>query len=231
MMTIVSTKERPVDRGRRRGRRAIERLGDEVRSARVDRGLSLESVATALGLSPSAVSRIERALVPQVSVVRLSELLAIVGLELSVKAYPGGQPIRDAAHAALLEAFHACLHPGIAWRIEVPLPSAGDPRAWDALVRKSGWRYGVEAETEPRDGQALARRLELKRRDGAVSGVLLVLPDTRRARAFMREAGDYLRPLFPVTGRRALELLAAGADPLGSAIIVIPTTTDTRDPT
>jgi hypothetical protein len=55
-----------------------------------------------------------------------------------------------------------------------------------------------------------------------VDGVMLVLPAGRRTTVFLRETGDLLQPSFPVPGRRALELLGAGVDPGGSAIVVIP---------
>lgn len=61
----------------------------------------------------------------------------------------------------------------------------------------------------------------MKVRDGAVDGLILVLPPTRHGRAFLAAAGDLLTPLFPVSGGRALELLAAGVDPGGSAIVVV----------
>jgi hypothetical protein len=62
----------------------------------------------------------------------------------------------------------------------------------------------------------------LKLRDGGVDGVLLLLPDSRRTREFLRAGGDGLRTLLPLDGRRALELLGAGVDPGGNAIIVLP---------
>ncbi len=99
------------------------------------------------------------------------------------------------------------------------MPNRGDQRAWDALVSGDGWRYGVEAELNPIDGQALIRRLALKRRDGGVDGVLLLLPDTRQARLFRREFGELLRSDFAVAGSVALRRLAAGLDPGGGAAI------------
>jgi hypothetical protein len=87
----------------------------------------------------------------------------------------------------------------------------------------SGWRFGVEAETAPRDGQALSRRLELKRRDGEVDGVILVLPNTRRARTFLREFVTTVADNIPVASARALELLGAGLSP-GASAIVLPLT-------
>ena len=176
----------------------------------------------AAGLSASTVSRIERGVAGQVSVVTLARLLAIVGLDLSARAFAGGQPIRDAAHARLLGALRVRLHRSLRFVREVPLPNPGDRRAWDAVVSGVGWSIGVEAETAPRDEQALERRLMLKVRDGGVDGALLLLPRTRRTAEFLAVAGDGLRSLFPVDGTRALGLLGAGVDPGGNAIVVIP---------
>ncbi len=180
----------------------------------------MAAIGRAAGVSGSKVSRIERGRSPRVSVLDLARLLAVVGLELTARAYPGGQPVRDAAQMALLARFRARLHRRLRWATEVPLPRPGDPRAWDALVGGGSWRYGVEAETAPRDGQAIARRLGLKVRDGEVTGVILVLPRSRRSREFLAAAGEYLQPAFPIDGVRAIELLAAGVDPGGSSIVL-----------
>jgi transcriptional regulator with XRE-family HTH domain len=188
----------------------------------MDRALSLAAVARAVGLSTSQVSRIERGLVERVSVHDLARLHAAVGLELSVRSFPGGQPIRDGAQVGLLGAFREHLHRSLGWSVEVPLPLPGDRRSWDGVVRGRDWRYGVEAETAPRDSQAVARRLQLKIRDGDVDGCLLVVRPTVQTRRFLATAGDLLRAAFPVDGAGALELLRAGVDPGGSAIVVLP---------
>jgi transcriptional regulator with XRE-family HTH domain len=60
-------------------------IGREVRSARLDRGLSLEEVGRATRSSASAVSRVERGQAPAVSLLKLSRLCAVVGLDLSVR--------------------------------------------------------------------------------------------------------------------------------------------------
>jgi transcriptional regulator with XRE-family HTH domain len=220
-ITAMASRERPVDRGTRRAAEARFELGREARRARTDRGLSQVIVGRAVGMSPSEVSRIERGLIVEVSVLDLSRILAAVGLDLSAKAYPGGQPVRDAAHVALLGRLRRHLHHSLRWRTEVALPRAGDQRAWDAMIEGPGWSYGVEAETAPTDAQALARRIALKVRDSEVDGVILVIPGSRRAHAFLRDAADHLGPAFPAAGPRALELLAAGVDPGGSAIVIV----------
>ncbi len=181
----------------------------------------MRSVAHDVGISASELSRIERGLADWASIVVLAELCAVVGLDLVARAYPGGNPIRDTRHGALLARFGARLHPSIKWATEVPLPVPGDQRAWDMLIRGDGWRYGVEAELNPVDGQALIRRLMLKARDGRVDGVLLLLPETRHARDFRREFGPLLAGAFPGTPAAALKRLDAGLDPGGGAVITI----------
>jgi transcriptional regulator with XRE-family HTH domain len=218
----MATWQRPYDLGTERARALIGRAGRELRDARMNLGLSLADVGRSVRLSTSQVSRIERGLVARVSVEDLARLEAVVGLELSLKSYPGGRPIRDAAHVELLSEFRARLHRSLAWAVEVPLPDPGDRRGWDGFVRGPGFRYGIEAETAPRDAQALTRRIQAKARDGDVDGVVLVLRGTRQTRRFLGEAGDWLRGAFPVDGSRALELLAAGADPGGSSVVVLP---------
>ena len=174
-----------------------------------------------MGCSHTKIVRIDRARSPDVTLLSLNQYGVIVGLEISVRAFAGGTPLRDAGHAKVLTRCRAHLHPSLAWATEVPFPAAGDQRAWDAVIRGRAWRYGVEAETGPRDAQALGRRLELKRRDGGVDGVLLVLPATRRIREFLAAAGPLLRANLPLDSRVILERLEAGLDPGGSGIVLV----------
>jgi transcriptional regulator with XRE-family HTH domain len=217
----VATRQRPADRGAENGRRLVFSLGNETRIARRDRGLSLRAVAAAVGVSPATIWRIENGVSPNLSIILLARLLAVVGLDLSARAFPGPDIVRDMAHAVLLARFRTFLHPSLRWSSEVPLPLLGDRRRWDGMVQGPHWRYGTEAETGPQDGQALAGRLQLKARDGDVNGVLLVLPATRRVRSFLAAVDGLFEPQFPVPGRVALERLGAGLDPGGSAIVVV----------
>src|SRR5206468_1267450 len=121
-----------------------------------------------------------------------------VGLELSLRSFLAGQPLRDSAHVALLNDFRKGLHGALGWTVEVPLPIPGDRRAWDGLIRGPGWRFGVEAETAPRDSQSAARRLQLKERDSGVDGVLLVVRRTVQTRRFLAVATEHLLGAFPI---------------------------------
>jgi len=217
----MAPKERAVDRGSRRGRQITAELGRELRGARLSSGLTQGVVGRPCGMSASYVGKIERGEARSVSIVRYARLCSVLGLDLTVKAYPAGDPLRDAGHVALLGRLRARIHPSWTWRTEVPMPLSGDLRAWDALMSGFGTRIGVEAESRPRDFQAVDRRLALKKRDGAVDHVLLLLADTRANRTLMRDLGDALRANYPIDGRAALAALAAGRDPGGSAIVIL----------
>jgi transcriptional regulator with XRE-family HTH domain len=218
----LATRERPADRGLRLGRAALVRIGGELRQARIDRGLSLDVVAATCGISRTELSRIERALSPRVPLVTLAKIAAVVGLDLTARLYPGASPLRDGAQAALLADFRTLVHSSVSWAMEVPLPIPRDQRAWDVLLKGIDWRFGCEAETGPRDAQALTRRLQLKLRDGGVDGVLLVLREGASTREFTRSALDVLGPMFPVMSRDALASLRLGRRPDGNAIVVVP---------
>ena len=210
-----------MDLGTARGRKAVAELAREFELARLNYGLSYAEVGRAVGLSDSQVGRIARGRSPSLTIEQASRLLAAVGLELSIRAYPKGQPVRDGAHLGLLEALRSRLHPSLRWRTEVPLPIVGDLRAWDAIVGGRGWELAIEAETRPPDLQALDRRLALKQRDGGVDQVVLLLSDTRHNHELVRGNDPWVASRFPVPGRRALELLAAAASPGGSAIVFL----------
>jgi transcriptional regulator with XRE-family HTH domain len=217
----MGTRERRVDVGAARGRAQTVSVLDELRGGRLDRGLGGADVAAAIGISRAQYSRIERGLTESLSIEQASVVLAAVGLEMSVRVYPAGEPLRDRAHASLIERFRASLHPSLRMLTEVPFPEAGDRRAWDVVVVGNAWRHGVEAETRPRDRQALERRLALKLRDGDVSSMSLLLLDSRHNRDFIRAHATDFAERFPVPGRRAMELLRAGADPGGNALILL----------
>jgi transcriptional regulator with XRE-family HTH domain len=218
----VAARERPVDRGQRLGTTSLRYLGDGIRQARRSLGLSTTAVAAAVGISAAEVSRIERAVAPWVTVVTLARLAAAVGLELSMRLYPGGPPIRDVPQLSMLDDFAADLAASLRWDTEVPLPISGDLRAWDGMVRGDGWRFGVEAESAPRDGQALVRRLQLKLRDGEVDGVILLVRDTRQTRLFLETAEQEIASLLPYRTRAVMEALRGGRRPPGNGVVTVP---------
>jgi len=154
----------------------------------------------------------------------VAALCAVVGLDLAIRAYPAGDPIRDRAQLALLERLRSRLSPTLRWRTEVPLPIEGDLRAWDADIRGNSpapWRARVEAETCIADGQALGRRLALKTRDDPDGHVILLVSDTRANRAALRPLRDGIRAILPLNTRHILTSLRDGQDPGGSGIVIL----------
>ena len=196
-------------------------MGQEVRGARLAAGLSQLAAGGAAGMSHAQLGRIERGELRELTVDQLSRACSAVGLKLVVRAYPDGDPVRDAAQLAVLDRFRACLQPGTPWRTEVPLPIAGDRRAWDGVATLRDGALGVEAESRLRDIQALERRLGLKLRDGGLERVVLVVSDTRSNRRVLDLHRDALRSLLPLDGRAILRALRAGLLPEASGILLV----------
>src|SRR5690242_8965624 len=124
----MPTRETALRRGTERGRALVHRLCDEAEVARAERGTSFATLGRAMGVGGGQVARICRGESPGVSVVRLSQLLSLLGLELSARAFPVGLPIRDVAQVRLLDRLRRRLAPELIWRSEVSvveLPAAG----------------------------------------------------------------------------------------------------------
>lgn len=223
----MPARERATDRGARVARRDLGAIGSELRTARICAGLTLEQVARTVGLSRWQIGRVERARHDAVTAVQLARIGAVVGLDVRVRAYPGPDPIRDAAQSALLGRFRKRLHPDLTFRAEVPLPIEHDLRAWDGLVgglRDDDDRHRVlpiEAETRIHDVQGQFRRIELKVRDAGMEDVIVVIADTAANRRAIAAAGATLTDRFPIPARRALAALRRGDHPGGSALIFL----------
>jgi transcriptional regulator with XRE-family HTH domain len=216
----MGSTERTPQRVDRVADRALHAVGAELRQARVASGSSVRAVAAITASSHGEVSRIERGRSPNVPYRRLVGLCDAVGLDLSIKAYPGGDAIRDVAHVRLLERLRLRLHPSLRIRFEVPLAIQGDRRAWDAIIEGPRWRRPVEAETAVDDIQALERRLALKRRDGGFDHVILLIADTRRNRAALKAAPGAFAD-YPLSPRQVLDALVAARDPGAGGVVLL----------
>jgi transcriptional regulator with XRE-family HTH domain len=216
----MTSRERPGDRGRRRASQSRVRLGSELRRGRTGAGLSLRAVGSAAKVHHVRVWRFERGEPTNLRLEDIGAIAAVVGLDLSIRAYPAGDAIRDVAHARLLERFRRELHPSLRWHTEVPFPEPGDLRAWDAVTGRAAWRVGVEAETVIDDSQALDRKLALKRRDGGVELVVLLIADTpRNRRALAASPGAFAD--LPLRTRQMLTCLRAGEQPTDSGVVLL----------
>jgi transcriptional regulator with XRE-family HTH domain len=215
----MPARQRQRDLAIERARSIRTELGRSLRVARLEADLSIREVGQAADMSTSQASRIERSLVPSLTFEQAMRLGVAVGLNLSAKFFPAGDPIRDAAHVALIDRMRVRLHPSLVLLTEVPLPIAGDRRAWDAVIRGLDWHMPVEAETRPRDMQALDRRIALKLRDSGFENVILLLLDSAANRRLLRSGA--LPSRFVVDGRSALARLARGQNPGGSAVVLL----------
>ena len=214
----MSTRAGPLARARRTAIDDEARVLAEIERGRRAAGLSIGDLGQVIGLSRSATSRALAGQRP-LSVREYALLGAAVGHDVRLRAYPAGDPIRDAGSQRLLARFRSQLHPGLGWRTEVPLPVDGDLRAWDAEISGRGWRCRVEAETVLDDMQALERRLERKRRDGGVGHLIVIVADTRRNRRALAAAPAAFGG-FSRDARTVLRSLRAGEDPDCDAIIL-----------
>jgi transcriptional regulator with XRE-family HTH domain len=215
------TRERRLDRGRRQARRGLTTIGEEFREARLRAGLNQQRIAEAIGMSRSELSRIERGVATRVPYETLVLIGAVLGLDVPVRAFPSGDPIRDAPQLALLARLRVLLPSELTWRTEVPLSIAGDQRAWDAVIGGPGWRVPVDAESRLRDVQACTRRVALKRRDDGSGVVILLVADTRHNRRALALAAPDLAGEFPLAGPAVLASLRNGEQPPGSGIVLL----------
>src|SRR5438445_9089706 len=96
----MPSRERAVDRGRRRCRAAVRRVADDGRIARAGAGLSQADVGRAIDSSHARVGRFERGEIAYPNLEFLVSYCAVLGLDLALRTYPAGDPIRDRAQMA-----------------------------------------------------------------------------------------------------------------------------------
>jgi hypothetical protein len=89
------------------------------------------------------------------------------------------------------------------------------------MVRGPDFIVAVEAETRLHDVQAMQRRLSLKRRDGAVDHVALLVAGTRHNREVMAGSRAALKSDFPLDSRALLRALSDGADPGAGGVLLL----------
>lgn len=217
----MPTATRAFDRGTAVAEQHKLEVGHEFRERRLMLGLSQEHVARATRISRLRYGRIENARLPA-SIVELDRISAVLGLQLSLRVYPSGAAVRDAAHATRLRSFLADARAPLTYRIEVPLPRIDRPewRAWDAVLFEGRQRAAIELEMRLRDIQAMRRRHDLKRRDDPTEAFLLLIADTRTNRGVLREFESLLGDLprqRPTVLRKAL--LAGRLPPSGLALV------------
>jgi hypothetical protein len=202
-------------------RRVEAELGREVRNARVSAATSQEIAGRRVGMSHAQFGRIERGELKELTIDQAGRACAAVGLRLLVRVVPGGDPALDAGQLAVLERFRRQLPKTLPMGTEVPLPIPGDLRAWDGFIRIGDISIGVEAEARIRDAQAVDRRCALKKRDGGVDMVILLVADTASNRRMLGLHREGLRSSFPLDTRQIMAALRMGRAPSAGGIVVL----------
>lgn len=219
--TDMPSRQRLIYLGRSRGLNTATYFGEQVHEARLGLGMTLKELGRILDISASQLSRIERARPPYPDFVDASTIGKIVGLDVSVRCFPSGAPIRDLGHVRLIEKLLAESHPSINWELEKVLPIPGDLRAFDLVGSVEKVRIGVAAETRLRDVQALLRRENAKVRDAQLDRLLLLLAATHANRATLAAVREELRAQLPLDSRAVLAALRAGRDPGADGIVLL----------
>lgn len=213
---LVATSQRAFDRGTRRSERLLEAIADEFLGKRLAAGLSQDQVASAARLPRSTYSRIETSKRPHASLLEISRIAAVLGLDLVARLYPAGDPLRDAGQIERLERLTSQLGEPLRYRAEAPLPALDgrvESRAWDAIIEGHGLRTAVEVEMRIHDAQALERRLALKRRDDPTDRFVLVLADTRTNQRVLGSHPDLFADLARLRRAAVLAVLRSGQHP------------------
>ena len=218
----MATRERPGDRGRRQLLRDRAEVLRDLRQRRLAIGLSQAALAAATGVSRSLIGRIERDELDSPDFGDVGAIAAALGLRIRIGIYPEGQPVADGVQLRLLNRFSGRLAPTLRWRSEVPLPIAGDLRAWDAVVSSTDDWTGIEGISRLGAVDLTIRRVQQKQRDDPrVRSVVLVILDTTRNREAIATAGTVLRDAFPLDTAAVMRDLAHGRIPRLNGIVLL----------
>jgi len=218
----MTTRERPGDQGALDAGRLVATAGREVRDARRALGMSQAAAARRAGMSDSQLGRIERGELERPTFEQVCRVGRAVGLEPSFTFYRSPLEVRDKAQLALLDRFERLLGPPLMMRREVPLPIAGDQRAWDGRIINGAKAASIEGESRLADAQATSRRIGLKQRDDPDAGVvILVVNRTAHNRRVLGAHREALRLQFPLDGAAIARELRRGRVPLLSGIIMV----------
>ena len=78
----------------------LQEIGNALRGARKQRGLTLQKVADDLGMGIATISRLERGDLNDIGLSRLLRVAEYVGLELIVRPAGFGMTLEEAMHEA-----------------------------------------------------------------------------------------------------------------------------------
>jgi transcriptional regulator with XRE-family HTH domain len=217
----VGVRRTTIDEAGRRARRQLDEVIRDLRDARLAAGLPQVAVAQALRVSRQAVSLWESGDGAGYTV-QLARWGAAVGLDVSIRTFVAGSPLRDAGQLRVLRRARSAIGERWVWRTEVPVSNdPRDRRAFDAVLWEGRFRIGLEVITRLTDAQAQTRAALLKQEVAGLDRMVLVLAQTRRNRAALASASPTLMPSFPMTPRAVLGALRAGRRPAANGIVLV----------
>jgi len=212
----------PIEEAARRARQQVDRALADLRNARRNAGISQAAMASLLGCSRQLVSVIERGQLDDVGCIHLARMGAVVGLDVPIRAFPAGSPLRDAAQLQLLGRFRASVGEMWTWRTEVPVTANPlERRAVDAVLVRGPHRVGVEAITRILDAQAQIRPILLKQEAAGLERMVLVLADTRHNRSALADGDATISPAFPLPHRALMRDLRTGRLPSANGLVLV----------
>jgi DNA-binding XRE family transcriptional regulator len=218
----VPIRRNRIDDAARRARQQLVHTLADVRNGRLKAGISQESMAALLGCSRQLIGAIEAGRLEDVGCIQLARMGAVVGIDVPIRGYAAGSPLRDAAQLRLLQRFRASLGDAWAWKTEAPV--SGDPldrRAIDAILTRDRQRVGIEAVTRILDAQGQVRPILLKQEAAELERMVLVLADTRHNRTALIDGAPTLHPAFPLASRELMRDLRAGRLPSANGIVLV----------
>jgi transcriptional regulator with XRE-family HTH domain len=209
-------------------------IGDQLRTTRLDAGISLRALGRATGLDASHILRVERG-ERDPSLDAVVALATALGHDASLRLFPSSGPrLRDHVQVRLIEALLAILHPRWTARLEVPVyrPTRGvidvllsDPD--DAqLVAGEGHSQLRVFEEQLRRAREKADALPSARgypwwaagEEPRISRLLL-LRSTAATRGLVRSLPATFRSAYPAASRDAYAALTTGRSWPGSSIL------------
>ena len=197
-------------------RAVAESIGREVALARTNLGLTRQAASRVAGVSASTQQRVEDGDV-RVRIDTACRVASAVGLKLWAKAFPVRTlSLRDTGQLQIAE-FVRSLAASV-YRVSVEL-GLGNGRSIDMVFFGSVEIIAIEIERIIADLQAQYRSAAAKRDELALAHqrpvrLVLVIEDSRRNRAAVREHSALIRSMLPAGSRDVLRSIRRGK-PLG----------------
>ncbi len=209
---------------RERRRHLVRNLSDELRRARLDRGVSQRALAAAAGIDHALLSRIEAG----DSTPTLATLVALataLGLEPSIRLFPATGPrIHDRVSAPVTDALLLIAHPRWAPRLEVAV-TRPDRGVIDVVLSSRDDIVATEVQGQVRRVEQQLRWAGQKA-DALPSAIgwpwgaerprvsrLLVLRSTSDTRALVRGLPELFRRAYPAIEAEAFAALVHDGRP------------------